>query len=330
MDAHCQTTPGPDAKTGFETRPATLREELGLSTRRLPIGHAAARDFSLKAPESFTGRIRPGDENDPLLRQIWPAPEEEIATPGFHADPVGDADATIATGLLQKYRGRALLLASGACAIHCRYCFRRHFPYREHSAEDQPWRSALRQIRSDSSLKEIILSGGDPLTLSNRRLRSLLEQLEAIPHVLRLRIHTRTPVVHPARMDASLLELLAACADRLVVVVHANHARELDHEVCQRLRELRAGGIALLNQSVLLRGINDSATRLAELSERLFACGTLPYYLHQLDPVAGAAHFHVPDKEALDIVEQLRRELPGYLVPRLVREQAGAPSKQPL
>lgn len=330
MDAHCQTPHHHNTQARIETQPDTLREALELPVAQLPASHNAIRSFAFKAPASFCERIQPGHSNDPLLRQIWPSPKEEMQTPGFNSDPVGDSAATVTPGLLQKYHGRALLVVTGVCAIHCRYCFRRHFPYREHREDSQPWSSALHQIRRDTSLQEVILSGGDPLTLSNRRLASLLSQLEDIPHVKRLRIHTRLPIVLPARVDTGLLTMFAPSSDRLVLVVHANHTNELDNSVRECLRELRDSGITLLNQTVLLRGVNDSVSALADLSERLFECGALPYYLHQLDPVAGAAHFAVPDAEASKLVGALRRQLPGYLIPRLVREQTGSPFKQPL
>lgn len=330
MDAPCQTTPPLEIPSRYTTDRSRIREMLDLSAAQLAASDTAQKGFALKVPDAFLQRIRQGDPGDPLLLQVWPSREEELDVPGYHHDPVGDGAATLTPGLLQKYRGRALLVTTGACAIHCRYCFRRHFPYHEHRDEEESWQSALAQIRSDPTLTEIILSGGDPLTLSNRRLASLLAQLGEIPHLKRMRIHTRIPVVMPRRLDEPLGNLLARYASSLVMVVHANHARELDAQVHDTLWELRHNNIVLLNQSVLLRGVNDAADRLIALSERLFECGVLPYYLHQLDPVAGAAHFQVSDETAVALLEAMRCALPGYLVPQLVREQEGEPYKRPI
>ncbi len=330
MDAHCQTPPYSETKSGFITQPEVLRTKLSLAQDSLPLSTEAAQDFVFKVPAAFVERMNRGDAQDPLLKQVWPAVDEEIDTPGFHRDPLGEEAATVAPGLLRKYQGRALLIVSGACAVHCRYCFRRHFPYGEHQLDDVALQAAIAQIHADQTLSEIILSGGDPLILSNRRLDGLLRQLAAIPHIRRLRIHSRVPIVLPRRIDKQLVEIFTPYASRLVLVVHANHAQELNADVRDQLLELRNSGMTLLNQTVLLRGVNDSAADLVQLSDALFTCGVLPYYLHQLDPVAGAAHFQVSDQAALEIMAKMRDALPGYLVPRLVREQAGASSKQPV
>jgi EF-P beta-lysylation protein EpmB len=271
-----------------------------------------------------------GDPSDPLLRQVLSLLRERVPAAGFLLDPVGDGAATRLPGLIQKYRGRALLMAHGACAVHCRYCFRRHYPYAELGASDPRIRGALAAIGSDPSLGEVILSGGDPLMLDDPSLGSLLARLDAIPHLRRLRIHSRLPVVLPERVTPGLCRLLGAGRLSPVLVIHANHPRELDDTVGGALTRLRAAGVTLLNQSVLLRGVNDEPDTLADLSERLLACGVLPYYLHQLDPVQGAAHFQVPDAEARTLVQSLRARLPGYLVPGLVQEVAGDPAKRPL
>ena len=235
-----------------------------------------------------------------------------------------------ATGVLHKYEGRALLIATGSCAVNCRYCFRRHFPYAEETAAANGWRDAVTRIAADSSITEVILSGGDPLSLSTAKLHELTDALAALPHVRRLRIHTRLPVVLPERVDAEFLEWLANPRFERVVVLHANHANEIDGPVATACADLRDAGATLLNQSVLLRGINDRVDALKDLSERLFAAGVLPYYLHQLDRVQGAAHFEVEDARAVALIEELAGRLPGYLVPRLVREVAGAPAKMPV
>jgi len=291
----------------------------------------AARDFPLRVPRAFIARMRRGDPHDPLLRQVLALPAELEVIEGYGTDPVGDGNARTAPGLLQKYTGRSLLVTTGACAVHCRYCFRRHYDYGADQQEDGPrWSSALAQLAADPGAEEIILSGGDPLSLGNARLGSLLAHLAKLPQLRRLRLHTRTPIVLPARVDAGLLALLEGWRDRLVIVVHANHAAEMDTATEAALRALASVSGALLNQSVLLAGVNDDVDTLAALSERLFEAGVLPYYLHQLDRVAGAAHFAVDDALALQLHAALINRLPGYLVPRLVREIAGAGGKTPL
>jgi EF-P beta-lysylation protein EpmB len=272
--------------------------------------------------------MRRGDPRDPLLRQVLPLAEEHLAAPGFSTDPVGDLAAMASPGVLHKYQGRVLLTATGACAVHCRYCFRRHFPYTESSAGTDHWQAALDYLAQEPSLREVILSGGDPLTLSERRLAEFIRAAAGIAHLERLRIHTRLPVVLPERITPELVRTLSSTRLSTVVVIHANHANEIDDAVIDALAPMRAAGVTLLNQSVLLRDVNDSAGALVALSETLFAAGVLPYYLHLLDRVQGAAHFEVPEDEARALMQQLTSRLPGYLVPRLVREIAGAPAKQ--
>ncbi len=292
---------------------------------------AATRDFPLRVPRSFIARMRTRDPADPLLRQVLSMPAELHDVAGFGPDPLEESAAREVPGLLRKYAGRALLVSTGACAVHCRYCFRRHYDYGLDVDEGQPrWGAALTQLGSDPDIEEVILSGGDPLSLGNARLGALLERLAQLPRLTRLRIHTRTPVVLPSRVEPGLLALLQPWRQRLVVVVHANHAAEIDDEVIGALRALGTVCTAVLNQSVLLAGINDDAAVLVQLSKRLFEAGVMPYYLHQLDRVAGAAHFEVPDARALQLHAALLAALPGYLVPRLVRENAGAASKTPL
>lgn len=291
---------------------------------------AAARDFPLRVPRGFIARMRRGDPLDPLLRQVLSLPDELQVVEGYSADPLHEADVRRAPGVLRKYRGRALLVTTGACAVHCRYCFRRHYDYGADQAEGSRWSTALAQIARDDDVDEVILSGGDPLSLGNARLALLLQSLATLPRVKRLRIHTRNPIVLPARVDEALLQMLAPWRERLVVVVHANHPAEIDAPTAAALRRLQSVSAALLNQSVLLAGVNDDADALAALSMRLFESGALPYYLHQLDAVAGAAHFAVDDERALSLHARLIALLPGYLVPRLVRETAGAPGKLPV
>jgi EF-P beta-lysylation protein EpmB len=287
----------------------------------------AASDFPILVPRAFAARMRPGDPKDPLLRQVLPLRREREAHPAYVADPVGDLSRLVGPGVIHKYPGRVLLIATGACAVHCRYCFRRHFPYAEELAARARWAPALAAIAADPSIAEVIVSGGDPLSLTTARLAELTAGLAAIPHVRRLRIHTRWPVVLPARVDQELLSWLGTLPWPVTVVVHANHAREIDEEVAAALRALRGTGAVVLNQAVLLAGVNASLAAQAALCERLGDLGVLPYYLHLLDPVAGAAHFAVPARRGRALVRGLRERLPGYLVPRLVRELPGRRSK---
>lgn len=310
--------------------PAELIELLELPRSLADELPGALRTFPLRVPRGYVARMRKGDVDDPLLRQVLPLATEDAAPADFMLDPVGDLAAMAAPGLLHKYHGRALLVTTGACGVHCRYCFRRHFPYGDANPAADHWQEALTHIARDTDITELILSGGDPLSLPDARLAELAARVTTLPHVRRLRIHTRMPIVLPERVDEQLTTWLGDLPLQKVVVVHANHANELDAATMASLQRLRACGATVLNQSVLLRGVNDSAAALTELSEALFAAGVLPYYLHLLDRVQGAAHFEVPEQEARTIMETLRDRLPGYLVPRLVREIAGAGSKQPI
>jgi EF-P beta-lysylation protein EpmB len=272
--------------------------------------------------------MRPGDPHDPLLRQVLPLVEESHRVPGYVDDPLRETAARAAPGLLQKYRGRALLLATAACAVHCRYCFRREYPYAREAEDGGRWQAALAHLASEPGITELILSGGDPLTLSDARLHALTQALALqVPQLQTLRIHTRLPIVLPARVDAGLLGWLRELPWQRVVVVHANHAQEIDAEVARGLLALRATGATVLNQSVLLAGVNDSAAALVDLSRALHQAGALPYYLHLTDPVTGTAHFAVDAATGCRLVDAMARELPGYLVPRLVREEGGREAK---
>lgn len=288
---------------------------------------AAGADFPLFAPPSYLRRIERGNPADPLLRQVWPAAAEAESAAGFTDDPVEDAAFALRPGLLQKYAGRALMVATGACAIHCRYCFRRHFPYDESPPSELVWAGAVETLRNDPTIEEIILSGGDPLTVTDPRLARLAEQFAAIPHLRRLRIHTRLPVMIPSRVNDELLAWLVGTRLTPVMVIHSNHAQELDAEVAAALRRLTTAGVLLLNQAVLLRGVNDTVDAQADLNLRLIDLGVTPYYLHQLDRVRGAAHFEVSIERGREIIAELRRRLPGYAVPQYVQEQPGAEHK---
>ena len=310
--------------------PRALLAMLGLDALAGRISHAAAAQFPLRVPHAFAARMRHGDPADPLLRQVLPLDDEDRLVPGFGLDAVGDGAARTAHGVLQKYRGRALLVATGSCAIHCRYCFRRHFDYAADTAAAGGWGEAVARIAGDASVEEVILSGGDPLSLATPKLAEHTDALAAIPHGARLRVHTRLPNVLPARVDDALVAWIAGLPWPVTVVVHANHANEFDADVDAALARLRRAGATLLNQAVLLRGVNDDVEALAALSVRGHAAGVLPYYLHQLDRVAGTAHFEVDDATALDLHRRLAARLSGYLVPRLVRELPGDPGKRPL
>ncbi|MGB5259224.1 MAG: EF-P beta-lysylation protein EpmB [Gammaproteobacteria bacterium] len=287
-------------------------------------------DFPLRVPRGFVRRMRRGDPRDPLLLQVLPVSEETELPHGYCTDPLREADVMPVPGLLHKYHGRALLTVTGACAVHCRYCFRRHFPYLDANPAHGQWTKVVDYLAAHPEINELILSGGDPLSLTDNRLQRLTSQLAGIDHLRTLRIHTRIPIVLPARIDAGLLEWLAGLSLRIVMVVHCNHPNEIDDSVSQAMQRLGRAGVTLLNQSVLLRDVNDAAETLVQLSQRLFADGVLPYYLHQLDRVQGAAHFEVDDKRARELLAALHGRLPGYLVPRLVREVPGEPGKRPL
>jgi EF-P beta-lysylation protein EpmB len=313
------------------TKPEVLFEALDLDPALLDDARAAAKLFGLRVTPSYLARIRRGDARDPLLRQVLPLGEELRESEGYVADPLQERAARRAPNLLQKYTGRALLITTAACAIHCSYCFRREFPYSA-QAEDEGasrWSAALAAIADDSTIEEVILSGGDPLSLSDVRLTSLTDALQGIPHVRRLRVHTRQPVVLPSRVDEGLIAWLKGIRLPTVFVVHINHANEIDDEVRAATARLRAAGVTLLNQSVLLRGVNDDVETLAQLSGALFDAGITPYYLHLTDRVRGTAHFDVSDAEGRRLIAGLEKQLSGYLVPRLVREVPGAASKVP-
>jgi L-lysine 2,3-aminomutase len=325
-DASCWQEQLADAVTSLPE----LLALLGLDARTLDVAEEALREFPLRVPRAFAARMKHGDPRDPLLLQVLPQAAELIDQSGYTRDPLGEHAANARPGLLHKYHGRALLIVTQSCAIHCRYCFRRHFPYSSNRPGRAQWREAFAYLAADPSITEVILSGGDPLATSNTYLRWLLDEVLSIPHITRLRIHTRLPLMLPARIDAALLDMLSRRRQQIVVVLHANHAAEFDAEVDHACARLRSTGVQLLNQSVLLKGINDDADALCALSERLLAAGVLPYYLHMPDKVAGTAHFDVDSARATALLTQLHARLPGYLVPRLVREEAGRAGKTAL
>ncbi len=287
-----------------------------------------AENFSFLVPISYAERIQKNNPNDPLLLQVIPTVQELITSPGFTENPVGDLEALAIPGLLHKYHGRVLLITSGACPIHCRYCFRRDFPYQNNQSNQRQAERIRDYINQNPEINEVILSGGDPLILTNRRLEQLISGLEEIPHLKRLRIHSRVPTTLPSRIDKGLLILLSETRFQTILVTHINHANELLADpVINALNQLSQAKVRLLNQTVLLRQINDNADCLSTLSEALFDAGISPYYLHMLDKTSGTAHFEVSENNALEIYRRLQSRLPGYLVPKLVREIPGEHSK---
>lgn len=310
--------------------PLELCRQLELPAEYAARARRAAAKFPLFAPLDFVCRMRPGDPHDPLLRQVLPLDAECDETPDFTPDPVADAAAQRAPGLLQKYASRALLVTTGACAVHCRYCFRREFPYDALPKGEADWRPALDALTRDPSIDEVLLSGGDPLTLVDSRLAELAGRLATIAHLRRLRIHSRLPIMIPQRVTEELLAWLRGTRLTPVMVVHANHPAELDGPVLAALGRLVDAGVPVLNQAVLLRGVNDNSDALIELCRRLVDHRVTPYYLHQLDRVRGAAHFEVPLERGLALMKTLRARLPGYAVPRYVQEVPGDTSKRVL
>ena len=286
--------------------------------------------FPLRLPMPLLERVKSPHQDDPVLRQFLPLQQEHTPTDGFVHDPLEEARFSPVNGLLHKYAGRALIVMTSVCAVHCRYCFRRHYPYAEQVPDNQQWEELLDHLRQDSSINEIILSGGDPLSLGDEKLRQRCLSLSTIPHLKTLRIHTRLPVIIPERITPVLLQWMESFPLAVVLVTHVNHANEINADVIQAMHQLKKAGVTLLNQSVLLKRVNDNSAALKSLSERLFNAHILPYYLHQLDAVSGTAHFAVSDQRARTLIDELRVCLPGYLVPKLVRETPGDGAKMPV
>jgi EF-P beta-lysylation protein EpmB len=310
--------------------PAELCRQLELPAEMASAALRVSEGFPLCVPRPFLGRMRRGDPCDPLLLQVLPQADETTSAPGFEPDPLGESSSMIEKGLLWKYQGRILALSAGSCSIHCRFCFRRHFPYSSGDFSDAAWHSILQRTKIEPSIHEVILSGGDPLLLSDEKIAQILEKFAAIPHLRRIRLHSRLPITIPNRITDNLLSALENTRLPVVFVVHVNHPAEIDDAVASAFGRLIDAGIPVLSQGVLLRKINDRADILAELYERLVDLRVMPYYLHQLDRVAGSAHFEVPEAEGVAIIEQLRARLPGYAVPRYVRETAGGEYKKVL
>ena len=308
-------------------QPEQLLSYLGLAPDVIGYSEQAISQFPVRVPHVFADRMKHQDPDDPLLRQVFPYIDEELARSGYVPDPLQENDSQPTPGLLHKYQGRVLSITTGACAIHCRYCFRRHFPYQDSQASLQRWKLQLAHIETDASIQEVIRSGGDPLTLSDEKILNICRSLANIDHIQRIRFHTRLPVVLPARLSAELLQQISELGKTIVFVLHINHANEIDDRVVENIELLHQHDMLVLNQSVLLKGVNDSVERLIDLSEKLVANRVQPYYLHLLDPVAGAAHYEVPIGDARRLVEQMRNRVSGYLVPRLVKEEPGLASK---
>ncbi len=311
------------------TEPKQLLQALNLSPDDFPGHREATQLFSIKTPLSYLNKIQKGNPRDPLLLQIMAQSQEMLTLDGYSNDPVGDLDANKTPGLLHKYHGRVLLITTGTCAVHCRYCFRRHFPYPQQQAGRDQWSQAISYIQQDHSIKEVILSGGDPLVLSDSKLDNLIGQLEGISHLTRLRIHSRLPIVLADRITDVLIQRLKNSRFNICLVIHANHANEITHAEMEVFFRLKQAGITLLNQAVLLKDINHRLVDQIELSEALYSIGVLPYYLHLLDPVQGAAHFDISLSHAQSLIRQMQNQLPGFLVPKLVREISGEASKTP-
>jgi EF-P beta-lysylation protein EpmB len=313
------------------TSPEELLKVLNIPPNYLNGAQSGAKEFAIRVPMAFINRMEKGNINDPLLRQVLPLAEETQLPPdGFVLDPLEENISNATPGIIHKYKGRVLLITNGTCAVNCRYCFRRHFPYEDNRLNTDEWTQALDYIRVRPDINEVILSGGDPLTNNDQRLFSLISAIENIPHITRLRIHTRLPIVIPDRITHALVKRLSGSSLAIVMVVHVNHANELGEDVADALGLVHKAGIHLLNQSVLLKDVNDSADELISLSERLFTCHILPYYLHLLDPVIGAHHFDINKEKALSLVADILTQLPGFLVPKLVQEIAGEASKTPV
>lgn len=311
------------------TDPQALLEYL-----QLPVAHyqediKARRLFPMRVPRHFAALMEKGNPADPLLQQVLPLKDEFVVTPEFSEDPLAEHE-TAARGLLHKYQSRVLLIVRGGCAVNCRYCFRRHFPYADNSISKSQWLDTLAYLREHTEVNEVIFSGGDPLMAKDSQLRWLAEEIAALPHIRRLRIHTRLPVVLPQRLDQAFSDWFTQLPLQRVLVLHINHANEVSPALSDALRELSQRGVTLLNQAVLLNAINATADAQEALSEALFGAGILPYYLHVLDKVQGAGHFLVSDEEATTLMGELIRRLPGYLVPKLVREIGGQPGKTPI
>lgn len=307
--------------------PEDLLNHVGLDINCLGYTQKGIAQFPVRVPLAFANRMQKENPDDPLLRQVFPYQEEDKEEPAFTTDPLNEKEACVTPGLLHKYFDRVLTVSTGACAIHCRYCFRRHFPYEDSDQSTSIWQKRFNYINDNHDINEIILSGGDPLSLADHKLAEYCNSINEIKHIKRIRIHTRFPIVIPDRLTQTLIDTLSAAKKEIIVVVHINHANEIDEQVSESLHRLNRQGLILLNQSVLLKGINNNANTLIQLSEQLIANKVTPYYLHMLDPVSGTTHFKVDELEAKSLIKEMQHKVSGYLVPKLVREIPGEKSK---
>ncbi|QBY03896.1 EF-P beta-lysylation protein EpmB [Thalassotalea sp. HSM 43] len=311
------------------TDPKQLLSMLNIDENKYSSHFPARKLFPVRVPRPFIEKMQKNNIEDPLLQQVMPRSEEFSDVEGFVSDPLQEHD-TVAEGLLHKYKNRVLMIVKAGCAVNCRYCFRRHFPYQDNSPNKQRWQEAIDYIKQHEEINEVIFSGGDPLMAKDSHLQWLIEQINNIAHITRLRIHTRLPVVIPSRINPALLSTLSESRLRIIMVLHINHSNEICDDLSRAVMMLKQHDILVLNQSVLLKGINDDAQTLCDLSEKLFSVDILPYYLHLLDPVKGAAHFHVDLHQAKSIAKKMMANLPGFLMPKVVQELAGEANKTPL
>ncbi|WP_286270243.1 EF-P beta-lysylation protein EpmB [Thalassotalea hakodatensis] len=311
------------------TDPSELLKMLDIDPNAYQDHFSARKLFPVRVPKPFIARMIKGDIDDPLLKQVMPLSDEFIETTGFSTDPLAEHD-TVAEGLLHKYKHRVLMIVKAGCAINCRYCFRRHFPYADNSPNKQRWQQALDYIADHQEINEVIFSGGDPLMANDQHLHWLITEIEGISHVKRLRIHSRLPVVIPQRITPELVNMLANTRLKSTLVFHINHPNEIDEQFANAIEPLRQARIPLFNQSVLLKGVNDEVNTLCHLSEQLFDHGIQPYYLHLFDKVQGVAHFDIDNQQAQTLVAEMMAILPGFLMPKVVREIAGEANKTPI
>ena len=306
--------------------PVQLLQLLEIAPETAQLSEIARKSFAMIVPMPFINKMKKGDITDPLLQQVLPIKNEELISEGYSLDPLGEHQNGI-QGALHKYKSRILLILKSGCAVNCRYCFRRHFPYQDNNLNKQQFAEVLKYLKDHPEVNEVILSGGDPLMSKDEFLQFIVSELDQLPQLKRLRIHTRLPVVIPQRITDDLCQILKSSRLKVIFVLHINHANEIDSLFSEAMQKLHQAGIQLLNQSVLLKGVNDNCGALVKLSEALSQVNILPYYLFLLDKVQGAQHFDLTTERALQLMKEISVELPGYLVPKLSREIAGEKSK---
>lgn len=307
--------------------PAELLPLLGLKAEDLPNAALAMQSFRMLVPRPFVQRMTYGNPHDPLLKQVLADDIEMQSTAGYSKDPLNESAHTPQKAIVHKYERRVLVITTGVCAVNCRYCFRRHFPYGDNQLAQKEWDSVIAYLEQHPEVNEVILSGGDPLMLKDSQLAKQIDRLNALPQLKRLRIHSRLPVVIPSRINAELLAWIQLCRLDVVLVLHSNHGNEIDQTLAEKVSLLKQAGVTVLNQGVLLKGVNDTVEAQVELSERLFAAGILPYYMFTFDPIEGGAHFDLSVEHAQTLMGQVAQKLPGYLMPKLAKEIPGQPAK---